>query len=50
MLITDQPFHIRMHRQPFYEKVRIAQLAVCLGASDPSLSELKAYPDGLLSV
>jgi len=32
------------------EKVRIAQLAVSLGASDPSLSELKAYPDGLLSV
>jgi hypothetical protein len=33
-----------------YEKVRIAQLAVSLGASDPYLSELKAYPDGLLSV
>jgi len=33
-----------------YEKVRIAQPAVSLGASDPYLSELKAYPDGLLAV
>ena len=26
---------------------RLAQLAVSLGASDPFLSELKAYPEGL---
>ena len=28
-----------------YEQVQLAQLAVSLGASDPLLSELKAYPD-----
>lgn len=32
------------------ENVRIAQLAVSLGASDPFLSELKAYPNGLFAV
>ena len=32
-----------------YEQVQLAQLAVSLGASDPLLSELKAYPNGLLS-
>ncbi|MGA2897659.1 MAG: hypothetical protein ABSE27_08695 [Acidobacteriaceae bacterium] len=31
-----------------YEQVQLAQLAVSLGASNPLLSELKAYPDGLL--
>jgi len=30
-----------------YQDIEIAQLAVCLGASDPHLAELKAYPTGL---
>jgi hypothetical protein len=33
-----------------YQRVHLAQLAVCLGASDPFLSELKAYPQGLVAV
>ena len=32
-----------------YREVQIAQLAVALGASDPYLSELKSYPEGLLT-
>ncbi len=32
-----------------YDSVRVAQLAVSLGASHPYLSELKAYPSGLSS-
>lgn len=31
-----------------YREVEVAQLAVSLGASDPLLAELKAYPDGLV--
>jgi len=31
-----------------YREVEVAQLAVSLGASDPRLTELKAYPDGLV--
>jgi hypothetical protein len=31
-----------------YREVEVAQLAVSLGASDPRLSELKAYPEGLV--
>ena len=31
-----------------YREVEVAQLAVSLGASDPRLAELKAYPEGLL--
>jgi len=30
-----------------YREVEVAQLAVSLGASDPLLTELKAYPEGL---
>lgn len=33
---------------PGYREVQIAQLAVALGASDPNLSQLKAYPEGML--
>jgi hypothetical protein len=33
-----------------YDNIRLAQLAVSLGASDPFLSELKAYPLGLAAV
>jgi len=32
------------------DNVRLAQLAVSLGASDPFLSELKAYPQGLIAL
>jgi hypothetical protein len=32
-----------------YRQAQVAQLAVALGASSPRLSELKYYPDGLLS-
>lgn len=32
-----------------YRPVQVAQLAVALGASSPRLTELKYYPDGLLS-
>jgi hypothetical protein len=33
-----------------YDDVRMAQLAVALGASDPYLSQLKAYPNGLVAI
>lgn len=30
-----------------YRDIELAQLAVCLGASDPLLTELKSYPQGI---
>ena len=40
-----------MRSQPLgrtYREVEVAQLAVSLGASDPLLADLKAYPEGLV--
>lgn len=45
-LLESQAFGLEGNQ---YDSVRIAQLAVSLGASHPYLSELKAYPSGLSS-
>jgi hypothetical protein len=46
-LIEPESFGLQ---ESSYPRVQLAQLAVCLGASDPLLSELKAYPQGLVAV